>query len=72
MDNQKIAKNKQMTRLVSEPFTAIIDQLIAEDPGLVDTFAIMVNPEIHQAIEQSRKEYQEGKAIHVEEIIKPL
>ena len=63
-------KDKPMARLVSENFMMAIDELIETDPGLADTLAIMLNPEISEAINQSRKEYEAGEAIPIEEVLK--
>ena len=54
-------KNKVMARLVGEPFMKVIEQLIADDPGLGDTIAIMLNDEVRQALNESEKDVQAGR-----------
>lgn len=63
-------RNKLMARIVSENFMAAIDELIESDPGLADTLAIMLNPEIHKAIIQGHKEYQAGNVVSFEDAFK--
>ena len=62
-------KNKAMARLVSENFMTAIDQLIEDDPALADTLAIMLNPEIREALGQGEKDYRAGKAVPLDEIL---
>ena len=63
-------KDKPMARLVGENFMAAIDELIETDPALADTLAIMLNPEIREALAQGQKEYEAGNVIPLEDILK--
>ena len=54
-------KNKVMARLVGEPFMKVIEQLIADDPGLGDTIAILLNDEVRQALDESEKDVRAGR-----------
>jgi hypothetical protein len=62
-------KNKPMARLVAEPFMRAVDKLLAEDQSLADTLALMLNDEAQVIIHQSRKEYQAGQKILLEEAL---
>ncbi len=61
--------NKPMARIVGEPLMQTMDKvinfLIKHKPALADTLAIMVDDNIYNSIEQSRKEWQKGKKIPI-------
>lgn len=65
-------KDKPMARLVGEPYIQAIEKLIESDKALAETLAILLDKELLGAIHQSRVEYQEGKAINVEDVLKNL
>jgi len=65
-------KNKPMARLVGETFMATLDGLIESDPGLADTLAILLHPDLKAEIEQSRQEYQDGQAVPLETVLQEL
>jgi antitoxin (DNA-binding transcriptional repressor) of toxin-antitoxin stability system len=65
-------KDKPMARLVGEPFIQAIEKLIESDEMLADTLAILLDQEISGDIRQSRQEYQEGRAVRVEDVLKSL
>jgi antitoxin (DNA-binding transcriptional repressor) of toxin-antitoxin stability system len=65
-------KDKPMARLVGEPFIQAIEKLVESDETLADTLAILLDKEILGAIHQSRQEYQEGKALRFEDVLKSL
>jgi hypothetical protein len=64
--------DKPLARLVSEPFMQAIDRLIAADPALADTLALMLNQAAQAAISRSRREYRAGQAVPVTEVLKQL
>ena len=65
-------KSKPMARLVGERFMQAIDKLIENNPSITDTLALILNDEALETIQQSRKEYQAGKGIPVEDVLKDL
>lgn len=65
-------KDKPMARLVGEPFIQAIETLIEADKMVADTLAILLDKEILAAIHQSRREYQAGEAVSVEDVLKSL
>lgn len=58
-----------MARLVGEPVMQAIEQLIADDPGLADSLALMLNDDLQRTIEQSHQEARAGKLIPIEEAL---
>lgn len=65
-------KDKAMARLVGEPFIQAVEKLVESDEALADTLAILLDKETLGAIHQSRKEYEEGKGIKVEDLLNAL
>ncbi len=49
-----------------------INKLIEATPSLSDTLALTLNDEALETIQKSRKEYQAGKGIPVEDVLKNL
>lgn len=65
-----IHRNKKpMARLVGEPVMQAIEQLIADDPGLADTLAVMLNDDLRHTLEQSHQEARAGDLIPIEEVL---
>ena len=66
----RIHRNKKpMARLVGEPFMQAIEQLIATQPNLADTLAIMVDGDLMAAIEEGTVEVKAGKTIPIETVL---
>ena len=58
-----------MAYLVGIEFMEAVEKLIDSNPSLADTLALRLNKEAPKAIEQGRKEYQEGEGIPVEDVL---
>ncbi len=66
----KIERNsKPMARLVGEPFMAVIEKLLADDPALAETISIMLAGDMMAAIETGTKEVKAGKTIPIEKAL---
>lgn len=53
--------DKPMVRIVSEQYMRVIDRIIAENPGLADTIAAMLNEDDTSAIEDSQTDFRAGR-----------
>jgi prevent-host-death family protein len=61
---------KPMAALIgSKEFGRILELIEKYDPGLVDTLAIMTNPEVEAILEEDEKHIQEGNLISVDELL---
>jgi len=62
-------KDKAMARLVSEAYMEAIEDLIAHDPSLEETLAIMLDKEAMSTIEESRKELAGDHKIPIDQAL---
>lgn len=62
-------KDKPMARLVNEDYMRALEHLIASDPALADTLALMLNEEAMQIIEQGEAEWRAGQRIPLEKAL---
>jgi hypothetical protein len=59
-------KDRVLARIVGEPFMRVIDRLLADDPGLADTIAILLNDEVQQALVASDQDVKKGRVKKLE------
>jgi len=67
----RIIKNKQLVvRLVPEQFMVALDEIMENEPGLADTLALMLNPEIKTTIKKGLEDYEKGNVVSLDEAFK--
>jgi antitoxin (DNA-binding transcriptional repressor) of toxin-antitoxin stability system len=54
-------RHQPVARLVGEPFMQAVERLLAANPGLADTLALMLNDEARQAVEQGMADARAGR-----------
>jgi antitoxin (DNA-binding transcriptional repressor) of toxin-antitoxin stability system len=65
---QIVRKDKPMARIVSDLLMQQFDELIATDPALADTLALMMNEEVQVAIREGQMEIKSQKLIPFEQL----
>ena len=66
----RITRGKRpMAWLVGEPFMDALQRILENNPGLVETLEIMLDPDAMAAIEQGTADVEAGKTIPVAEVL---
>ena len=69
----RITRRKQvMARLVGEPLMKVFEQLIANDPTLADTVALMLNEELMQDLLVAEENAERGNKRPIEALLNEL
>ena len=62
--------NKPLVRIVGEQFMMKLEQLLAQDESLKETFEIMLDRELSEDIRISQEEFREGKRAPLRNLLK--